>query len=317
MSNKSSNSQFLIGKLVIVILFVICSFVIGHSFAYAKEYDGVWFLGFNQNKDLFGDENGKVVRQAVLIAIDRDKIAKKIIGDDTVPIGVIPPGMEGYDPELPAYPHSFGQAKQMMKSVGYPLYDKRLKSITLLHTDGEKTKEIVNEIKRNLINIGFDILTTEIPYSDTVAWQKELASGKYHLFVMGYKAGNMGQIFIGDKATSTFHTFTCYKNPTNEADIAYFNKYSEAVEAGFSPDPICKPEPEKEPNTLALVQPLFYSEGEANFTRFSNRRADIVLEELSRLDASLKASRADKFEELGRIIWEESPIVPLFYITRL
>jgi len=300
-----------------MILLVTASLVFCHTFAYAKDYDGVWFLGFNENKGLFGDENGKVVRQAVLIAIDRDMIAKKIIKDEVVPIGIIPPGMEGYDAGLQAYPHDYATAKKMMRSAGYPLSDRRIKSITLLHTDGERTIEIVNEIKRDLINIGFDIQTTMIPYAETAKWQKELASGKYQMFVMGYKSGTLGQVYIADKSTGLFHTFTCPNSPTNEADVAYFNTYDEAVKAGFSPDAVCKPEPEKEPKTLSLLQPLFYSEGEANFTNYSNRRMDVLLEDLSRLDESLKVSRGEKFEEIGRILWEDVPLVPLFYITRL
>jgi len=302
------------------LLVFICILVLGNwsfCFAEAKQYDGIWFLGFNTHKDLFGDVNGKIVRQAVTIAIDRDKIAKRIIGDEVVPIGIIPPGMEGYDSSLPAYSHDYKEAKKLMKSAGYSLYDKRLKTITLLHTDGVKTKEIVDEIKRDLINLGFDIQTTQVPYSNTAQWNKELSSGKYHLFVMGYKAGNLGQIFIGDKLTQLFHTFTCFRNSTNEADIAYFNRYEEAVKAGFSPCPVCKPQPEAEPKTLSLIQPLIYSEGTANFTFFRNKRMDILLEELSTMDESLKASRQDKFEEISRTIWEECPVVPLFYITKL
>jgi ABC-type transport system substrate-binding protein len=300
-----------------LILFVICSFVICHSFAYAKEYDGIWFLGFNMSKPLFSDSSGKVVRQAVTIAIDRDKIVKKIISDEAVPTGIIPPSMEGYDPTLQPYPHDYGQAKKMMRSAGYPVYDKRLKAITLLQTGGLKTKDIVDEIKIDLINLGFDIQTTEIPYSNTAQWQKELSSGKYDLFVMGYKAGNLGQIFVADKSTRLFHAFNCFNNTTNEADIAYFNKYYEAVEAGFSPDPVCDPKPEASPKTIALLQPLFYSEGTANFTHFHNKRIDVLLENLSDMDESLKASRQEKFDEITHILWEECPVVPLFYITRL
>jgi len=306
--------------LKIVVLTLICHLilVICHcSFAQAKEYDGVWFLGYNLKTNLFGDENGKVVRQAVTIAIDRDKIAKKIVGDDTVPVDIIPPGMEGHDPTLLAYPHDYAMAKKLMRSAGYPLSDDRLKHITFLMTDGEKTKLIVDEIKRDLINIGFDITTTVVKYSDTKLWEKELTSGKYDMFVMGYKAGSVGEIFIADKSTGLFHKFTCFKNTTNEADQQYFDRYNDAVSSGFSPDPVCKPEPEKVPTTLELLKPVFYSKEAANATFFQNKRVDILIEELSVLDEKLRASRLDKFEEIGRVVWEELPVVPLFYITRL
>jgi len=317
-SPKSNNQWF--GPLIIVSLVIVWSLLIGHwsfSFATAKEYDGVWFLGFNQHHTLFSDENGKLVRQAVAIAVDRDKIAKKIVGDDVVPVGVIPPGMEGYDPTLNPIPHDYALAKKLMRSAGYPLYDERLKQISFLVTDGEKTKLIVDEIKRDLINIGFNITVTTVKYSNKQEWEKALTSDKYDMFVMGYKAGSVGEIFIADKSTGLFHTFTCPNNTTNEADQAYFDRYSDAVSAGFSPDPACKPEPEKPATTLGLVHPLFYTRENANVTHFQNKRVDILIEELSVLDEKLQASRKDKFEEIGRIVQEEVPIVPLFYITRL
>lgn len=302
----------------IVIFIGYFSLVIGNCvFAETKTYDGVWFLGFNEKSAVFGDENGRLVRQAVTIAIDREKIAKKIIGDETVPIGIIPPSMEGYDAELQAYPHDYGQAKRMMRSAGYTLSDKRIKTIRLLHTDGEKTIEIVNEIKRDLINLGFDITTIPMKFSDNDKWQAALRLSKYDMFVMGYKSGTLGQIYIADKATDLFHTFTCENNPTIEADIAYFNTYEEAAKSGFKPDSVCNPQPEKEPKTLALIQPILYNEGDANFTSYKNKRVDMLLEDLSTLDESLKVSRQEKFEEIGHIVWEDCPIVPLFYITRL
>jgi ABC-type transport system substrate-binding protein len=288
-----------------------------NSFANAKEYDGVWFLGFNLRTNLFGGEKGKPVRQAVVSAINRAKIAKKIIGDETVPVGIITPGMEGYDPSLTPYPFDYSAAKKLMKSAGYPLNDKRIKHISFLTTDGEKTKLIVDEIKRDLINIGFDITTTVVKYSNTKAWERELTSGKYDMFVMGYKAGSVGEIFIADKASGIFHKFDCFKNTTIEADQQYFDRYSDAVAAGFTPDPVCKPQPEKQPTTLDLVRPLFYSKEKANATYFMNKRMDILIEEVSVLGDDLKASRKDKFEEIGRIVWEDLPVVPLFYITKL
>lgn len=304
-------------RLLVLCLICYLSLVICHSFAYAKEYDGVWFLGFNLAKPIFGDANGKVVRQAVAIAIDRDKIAKKIVGDDTVPVGFIPPGMEGYDPSLNAYPHDYAVAKRLMKSAGYPLSDARLKHISFLITDGVKTKDISDEIKRDLINLGFDITTTTVKYGDFSTWQKELLSGKYDMFVMGYKAGNLGEIFTADKSTGLFHQFTCFKISTNEADLAYFDRYSDAVKAGFSPDPACNPQPEKAPTTWDLLHPVFYTKEVANVTGFDNKRVNTLLEELSTIDDKLKATRKDKFEEIGHIIWEDIPVVPLFYITRL
>jgi ABC-type transport system substrate-binding protein len=301
-----------------VFLFVICSLIIGHcAFADTKAYDGVWFLGFNMKKPIFNDANGKTVRQAIAIAIDREKIAKKIIGDDVVPVDIIPPGMEGHNASLEALPHNYKQAKDLLKAAGYSVSDPRIKKIRLLHTDGDKTVAIVNEIKRDLINLGFDITTTQIKYADNDKWNKALEGGKYDMFVMGYKAGTVGDIYIGDRTTEVFHTFTCFRGPTNEANTVYFAHYSEAIKAGFTPDDACNPQPEKDATTYELLRPLFYTGADANFTGYSSTRVDILLEEMSKLDESLRASRRDKLEELGNTLHEDLPVVPLFYITKL
>lgn len=282
-----------------------------------KEYDGIWFLGFNLKKDLFGNDDGRVVRQSFAMAIERGMISSKIIGDDTVPAGVIPPGMEGYDPTLKGYPYDLGLAKKMMRSVGYQLNDRRIKNLTILHTDGKKTLEIVDRIKMDLVNLGVDMTRTEVSYSDLTKWRKLLASGKYDLFVMGYKAGSFGELFIGDKDAGVFHTFTCYLNPTDEAKQQMFDKYEDAVKAGYSPCSVCKPKLEKTPSTLALLQPLFHSEGEANFTFYSNKRVDTLIDEIAFADKNKKLAIYEKLNEIDRAILDDCPVVPLFYITRL
>ena len=318
--NNQNHCPSIVCILIIVLLVFAWSLVLGNwssARADVKAYDGVWFLGFNLNSALFGDENSKPVRQAVAMAIDRNVIVQKIIGDDVVPIGIIPPGMEGYDPTLQPYPHDIGQAKMLMKASGYPLNDRRIKNVTLLMTDGEKTKAIVDKIKLDLINLGFNIDTTTIRYSDTKVWEKALMSGRYDMYVMGYKAGTIGEIFIADKAAKVFHTFNCFKNTTVEADVQYFDSYSDAIKAGFSPDPVCNPQPEKQPTSLDLVRPLFYTNGEANAAHFHSKIMDSLLDHAGTLDEKHVSARKDDLEEIGHIVWEDIPVVPLFYITKL
>lgn len=281
-----------------------------------KEYDGVWFLGFNMNKKLFGDEDGRVVRQAFSMAVNRGEIGK-IIGDETVPIGIIPPGMEGYDPNLKGYPYDTALAKKMMRSAGYSLSDKRLKTLTILHTDGKKTKEIVDQIKRDLVNIGVDLYRIEVSYADSETWKKSLSSGKYDLFVMGYKAGNFGELYIGDKDTKIFHDFSCHLNPTDEAKEVVFEKYDDAVSAGYSACETCKPTYESMPNTISLLQPLFHSQGEANFTFYSNKRVDALIDKIALADKRKNIYRIEMLNEIDSTIMDDCPVIPLFYITKL
>lgn len=159
--------------------------VIGYSsFASAKEYDGIWFLGFNLNKTPF--DNLKV-RQAVAHALDKEFIAKQIVGEEIVPTSFIPPGMEGYADFKP-YKLNIKYAKTLMKRAKYFPNDPRLKKITLLHTDGVKTIEIAKKIKDDLKQIGISVESFQVSYRDEEKWNRELAFKNHHLFLMGYKS---------------------------------------------------------------------------------------------------------------------------------
>ncbi|MFH0887281.1 MAG: ABC transporter substrate-binding protein, partial [bacterium] len=157
---------------------------------YAKGYDGIWFMGFNMHKDIFQGKSGKLLRQAIASAINRNYIATKVIGDPTVPSGAIPPGMPGYDTTLPGYAYDLTTAKKLLKESGLKPSDKALKSFTMVHTDGVKTIEIAKILEDNLTKLGIKVTRTEVAYSDPDKWERELTSGVYQLFLMGYKAEN-------------------------------------------------------------------------------------------------------------------------------
>lgn len=268
------------------------------------------------NKDVFGDKNGLLVRQAFNMAIDRPWIVKNIVSDSVVPSGVIPPGMSGYDPDLKGYEFNLAQAKQLMRLAGYSTSDKRIKGLTLLHTDGEKTVEIAKWIKRYLINLGVDLTLIQVKYSDTDAWTKELKSGKYHMFLMGYKATLFDQVFIGDKNTMIFHDPSCARVPSAEAQ-EFFGSYDEAIHAGYRPDSVCNPQRKAEADAYDLIYPLFFSEGSANFTSYSNPRVDSLLNQISGIDVELKSAREAKLKELNKLLLDDPPSVNIFYITKL
>ena len=220
-------------NLVILVLFVICnlSFVI-YSPAFAKDFDGIWFLGFNLRRAPF---NEPAVRRAVAACVNETSIAKELMGEEIVPIGFIPPSLPGYDPLLVPYKNDPAYAKSLMKQAGYPLTDKRLKKLTLLHTDGVKTIAIAKELQQELKMLGMKVELVEVSYRDTDKWQKELKSGQHQLFLLGYKADrdqpfSSAEAPAGGPADSAalleplFRTggaanFTGYSNPT--ADMLF------------------------------------------------------------------------------------------------
>jgi len=281
-----------------------------------KQYDGIWFMGFNMAKDIFGDKNSLLVRKAFNMAIDRAWIAKNIVGDPAVPTGIIPPTMMGANTSLKGYPFDPALAKELMRKAGYPTSDMRLKQLTLLHTDGEKTVEIAKWIKRYLIKLGVDLQLVQVRFSDTASWARELKSGKYHMFLMGYKAELFNQIFIGDKNTKLFHALDCPRIPSAEAQ-EFFGGYDEAASAGYRPDEICKPVKKEEADASSILLPLFHSDGNVNFTFYSNSRVDSLLDQIEQMDKELKAARAAKLKEVDRLLLEDPPTVNIFYITKL
>jgi peptide/nickel transport system substrate-binding protein len=151
------------------------------------EYDGLWFLGFNLHKDIFHGSQGKLIRQAIAHALDRQAIIEQMGYDTIVPDSIIPPGRAGYA-DYASYPHDLKRAKELMQQAGFSMTDRRLKEIRLLHTNGVKTKAAANKLKEQLKHIGIKVLLTGVDYSDQAIWRSELSSGQYHLFLMGFKA---------------------------------------------------------------------------------------------------------------------------------
>lgn len=259
-----------IEKLVIGICLVIGQLVIGYcSFAAAKEYDGIWFMGMNLRHELFKDSRA---RQAINSAIDKEYIVTEIMSEETVPIGFIPPGMLGYDPDLEPLPYDLKYAKLLMKKAGYPITDERIKNLSLLHTDGIKTIAIAKKIQSDLKNIGMKVNLVEVSYQNEEKWIKELTSGKHDFFLMGYKAG-IAQLFTEEASTQV--------------------------------------------DSFSLVEPLFRSNGEANFTGYSNSQIDKLLDQLTGLNIALKSERHVKLKKINQILYQDLPAVVLFYIEKL
>ena len=214
--------------------------------ASAKEYDGIWFLGFNVQKPPFDDLK---VRQAVAHALNAAAGS-----DEALPAGFVPPTMTGADPDLKPFKANIPFARTLLKRAGYKPNDPRLKKVRLLHTDGDKTVVIARQIKQDLKKIGIGVELVEVSYRDEVRWSRELASHKYPLFLMGYKADNL---FTAEAATAA-------------------------------------------PDTARLLEPLFRTNGEANFTGYSNPDVDMLFDQLSVINPALEGERELKLKEVGK-----------------
>jgi len=165
-------------------LIVLSCLLLAVSQVEAKEYDGIWFLGFNVRQSPF--DNAKV-RQAVAHCLDVNAV-RGMIGEENDTGNFVPPGMPGYAPELDPYKLDLPYAKTLMKTARYPLNHPRLKNLALLHTDGVKTVEIAKKIQKDLRQIGMRVTLIQVSFRDEEKWHRQLASNEYPLFLMGYKA---------------------------------------------------------------------------------------------------------------------------------
>lgn len=279
-------------------------------------YDGLWFLGFNLNKDIFSDRHGVQVKKAIGQALDRETIAKTIMGSPVVPDSIVPKTMDGYLAKSYAPAYSAKAAKAILRSAGYSAADKRLDGLSLLHTDGVKTIQIAKLIKKNLAAIGIKIDLVQVAYRDEEKWQTALQSGKFHMFLLGYKASSFGALFIGDTKTLVFHKIGCAQLPGPDYQV-FFSSFAEGQARGYAPCKICQPAKEAPVNAYDLLNPLFYSKGSANFCFYQNEKIDNLLDQLAIMDVSLGTERNEKFLKINSILCEELPVIPLFYIEKL
>ncbi len=116
----------------------------------------LWVAGAQMNTDYI-TMNVKVkpfdnlkVRQAVNMAINKDRIIQIINGRAKVANQVLPPSLPGYDKDHQGYPYDPAKAKAMLAEAGYPDGF----STTLYATDIDPQPRIAQAIQQDLAGIG-------------------------------------------------------------------------------------------------------------------------------------------------------------------
>jgi len=72
-----------------------------------------------------------------------------------------------------------------------------------------------------------------------------------------------------------------------------------------------------EVDSTKLIEPLFKSNGEANFSGYVNADIDSLLDQLATLGPGLSSERETKLKEINKILYKDLPAVVLFYIEKL
>ncbi len=76
-----------------------------------------YYIGFNTTRPPFDDVN---VRRAFSMAIDKEKLASLVFRDMVQPAyGILPPGLPGFNKDLPGLPFDVERAKQLIRESKY------------------------------------------------------------------------------------------------------------------------------------------------------------------------------------------------------
>lgn len=142
------------------------------------------YIGFNTQFKPFDD---KRVRQAFNYAVNTETIVKEITKRRSlVAHGALPPGMPGYDPNLPGYAYDPSKARRLLAEAGYPGGTGfPVLQLWSAHK-AESTKAELAAYQKYLTDLGVKV---EVQFaSDWPAYKKMLEQGKLPMFRLGWHA---------------------------------------------------------------------------------------------------------------------------------
>lgn len=76
-----------------------------------------YYVGMKNLKKPFSDRR---VRQALNLAVNKQRLVQLLNGRAIASHGVIPPPLAGYDPRAKGYPYDVAKAKRLLRQAGYP-----------------------------------------------------------------------------------------------------------------------------------------------------------------------------------------------------
>jgi ABC-type transport system substrate-binding protein len=185
-------------------IFFILIFV---NILFAATYDGVWMLGFNCRQPAVSKVE---LRKAIARNLNRRAYVAEV--------------QEQYAGS-PIYPTENFQPRDLFEYN--PQNVKTPQTLTIVHTDGVKTRKISELIRQDLAKAGITVNLMEVPMDDS--WGMVLQKGNYDCFLMGFKADYQGDLssylrplFLNDGYANFMH----YENRSLEA-LLNGSSYSE------------------------------------------------------------------------------------------
>ncbi len=113
----------------------------------------IWYVGIN--REMVPAFKDKRVRQAIAMAIDKQRIVEEVLaGHNTIANGIIPPGVPGYRKDGPAHKFDPVRARQLLAEAGYP-GGKGFPTLTMNFREQRPDIQlaavaVINDLKENL-----------------------------------------------------------------------------------------------------------------------------------------------------------------------
>jgi len=144
----------------------------------------VRFYGLNTRVKPLDDRR---VRQALIYAIDREALLQEVVlGRFTLAQGILPPGTQGFNPNLRGYPYDPKKARELLAQAGHP-EGSGLPTIKVW--SGAKRDEVIREhelMKRYWQAVG---IKAEVQYeTDWPTFSRMLAEGRFPVFLYAWFA---------------------------------------------------------------------------------------------------------------------------------
>jgi oligopeptide transport system substrate-binding protein len=143
----------------------------------------IYCLGFNMNRDPYA--NSYLLRRALNYAIDRDHIIKQLLSNSYLSAkGLIPAGLEAYNPSIYGYRYNADKARQLLAEAGYPA-GKGLPILTLTYNDDPGHALVAGEIARQLAVFGIRV---QIQAQGWDYYKKQVNNHAISFFRLGWAA---------------------------------------------------------------------------------------------------------------------------------
>jgi oligopeptide transport system substrate-binding protein len=185
------------------------------------------YIGFNTRMSPFDDRR---VRQAFNYAVDKEAIVRSITRRGSIPaIGVLPPGMLGYDADLPRYPYTPARARSLLAEAGYP-EGRGLPVIQLWSVfKADSTKAELEAYQRALAAVGVRVNIQFAP--DWPTYRAMLQQGQLPMFLLSWFADfpDPDNFFTPLLHSNSATNRTFYYNPEVDALIERAKRKTEEL----------------------------------------------------------------------------------------